>query len=284
MNSFADVFYQSADGLTLYARDYAGPALDSPVVLCLHGLTRNSRDFQDLAPQLADHFRVLVPEQRGRGRSDYDSQVDRYNLMQYVQDVRTLLESLSIERTAIVGTSMGGLMTFALSALYPGTIDRAVINDIGPEIASAGLERIKSYVGIVGPFVDWEEATAYLKAASAEIFPTWEDDQWSDFAHQCYIEREGQVMVDYDPRIAEPLATEGGDTEAQTLWSLFETLATTPTLLVRGTLTDLLSEECVVKMRAAHPHLSVLDVPNVGHAPMLNEPGVSEAVKNFLIS
>ena len=91
---------------------------------------------------LADHFRVLVPEQRGRGRSDYDRQVDRYNLLQYVQDVRTLLESLNIERTAIVGTSMGGLMTFALSALHPGTIDRAVINDIGPEIALAGLERI----------------------------------------------------------------------------------------------------------------------------------------------
>jgi len=175
-------------------------------------------------------------------------------------------------------------MTFALSALYPGTIDRAVINDIGPEIASAGLERIKSYVGIVGPFADWEEATAYLKVASAEIFPTWEDDQWSDFARQCYIEREGQVVVDYDPRIAEPLATEGGDTEAQTLWSLFETLATTPTLLVRGALTDLLSEDCVAKMRAAHPNLSVLDVPDVGHAPMLNEPGVSEAVINFLIS
>ena len=284
MSIFSDYFFQAADGLTLYARNYAGPSPDSPVVLCLHGLTRNSRDFQELAPLLADHFRVLVPEQRGRGRSDYDRQVDRYNLLQYVQDVRTLLESLNIERTAIVGTSMGGLMTFALSALPPGTIARAVIHDIGPEIASAGLERIKSYVGIVGPFSDWEDATAYLKAASAEIFPTWDDDQWSGFARQCYIEREGQVVVDYDPRIAEPLAAEGGDTEAQTLWSLFETLANTPTLLVRGALTDLLSEDCVAKMKAAHPHLSVLDVPDVGHAPMLNEPGVSEAVINFLIS
>jgi len=174
-------------------------------------------------------------------------------------------------------------MTFALNALSPGLIARAVINDIGPEIAQAGLNRIKSYVGVAGPFEDWEEATAYLMSITAEIFPDWTDSQWSDFARQCYIEREGQIVIDYDPRIATPLATQSTDTEAETLWSLFEAMASVPSLLVRGELTDLLSPECVARMQKVHPSMAVLSVPNVGHAPMLNEPGVTEAIRRFLL-
>ena len=282
MSAFKDHFFQTQDGLRLYARDYPGPNDKAPVVLCLHGLTRNSRDFQELAPALADHFRVLVPEQRGRGQSDYDDEVSRYALLQYVEDMRGLLSDLGIEQVAIVGTSMGGLMTFALNAMYPGLVTRAVINDIGPEIAEVGLNRIKSYVGMVGPFADWKEATAYLMAASAEIFPDWQDAQWADFARQCYIERDGQVVIDYDPRIAEPLTAEGNDTEAETLWSLFATMSAVPSLLVRGELTDLLTQSCVTKMREVHPSMAVLPVPRVGHAPMLNESGVTQAIREFL--
>ena len=135
---------------------------------------------------------------------------------------------------------MGGLMTFALNALYPGVVTRAVINDIGPEIAEAGLERIKSYVGIAGPFADWNEATRYLKQVNADIFPLWDDDQWAGFARQCYIERDDQVVIDYDPLIAEPLASESS------------------------------------------PGMEMLTVPDVGHAPMLNEPGVAKAISVFL--
>lgn len=283
MSTFRDYFYQSKDGLRLYARDYPGPVGNSPTLLCLHGLTRNSRDFQDLAPGLTDHFRVLVPEQRGRGRSEYDNDMTRYALLQYVEDMRTLLDGLQIERVFVIGTSMGGLMTFALNALYPGSVVRAVINDIGPEIAEAGLERIKSYLGVAGPFNDWDEATQYLSSISAEIFPTWRDQQWSDFARQCYAERDGVVVLDYDPRIAEPLAGESGDTEADTLWSLFGAMTSLPTLLIRGDLTDLLTQECVEKMCQLHDQLEVLSVANVGHAPMLNEPGVAEAIRRFLI-
>ena len=283
MSAFRDYFFQSKDGLTLYARDYPGPADDAPTLLCLHGLTRNSRDFQDLVPGLTDHFRVLVPEQRGRGRSDYDNDVTRYALLQYVEDMRTLLDALQVERVFVIGTSMGGLMTFALNALYPGSVVRAVINDIGPEIAQAGLERIKSYLGVAGPFDDWDEATQYLSSITAEIFPAWTAGQWSDFARQCYAERDGLVVLDYDPRIAEPLAGESGDTEADTLWSLFEAMTSLPTLLVRGELTDLLTQECVERMRQLHDQLEVLSVADVGHAPMLNEPGVAEAIRRFLI-
>ena len=282
MNRFGEAFYATDDGLMLYVRDYPGPCSDAPVVLCLHGLTRNSRDFHALALSLAADFRVLVPEQRGRGRSEYNDDPARYAIMQYVLDMRGLLNELGVESVAIVGTSMGGLMTFALNALYPGVVTRAVINDIGPEIAEAGLERIKSYVGIAGPFADWNEATRYLKQVSADIFPLWDDDQWADFARQCYVERDDQVVIDYDPLIAEPLASESSDTEAKALWSLFEAMAGIPTLLVRGALTDLLSLSCVKKMQALHPGMEILTVPDVGHAPMLNEPGVATAISAFL--
>ena len=282
MTPYQDVFYETPDGLSLYTRDYPGPTAAAPVVMCLHGLTRNSRDFHDLALTLSGTFRVLVPEQRGRGRSDYDSDPSRYAIMQYVADTHGLLNKLNVETVAVVGTSMGGLMTFALNALYPGLITRAVINDIGPEIAEAGLERIKSYVGVAGPFADWDEATRYLKDVSADIFPRWAENQWADFARQCYREQDGQVVIDYDPQIAEPLAGESNDTEAQTLWSLFEAMAAVPMLLVRGALTDLLSVSCVDRMQALHPAMELLTVPDVGHAPMLNETGVAAAINAFL--
>ena len=284
MSDFKDRFFQSKDGLTLYARDYSGPEADSPTLLCLHGLTRNSRDFQDVAPALASDFRVVVPEQRGRGRSEYAADVAHYALMQYVEDTRALIEGLGVDQVSIIGTSMGGLMTFALSALYPGSIKKAVINDIGPHIATVGLERIKSYVGVPGPFADWQEATDYLADISSEIFPDWDRDQWSRFACQCYVEREGQVVIDYDPRIAEPLAGDSQDTETEILWSLFDTMVGVPMLLIRGDLTDLLTEECTAEMLKRHPQCELLRVPNVGHAPMLTEPGVPEAIQRFLLA
>ena len=129
----------------------------------------------------------MVPEQRGRGRSDYAEDLSRYSLLQYVEDMQGLIVELGLQRLSVVGTSMGGLMT-CLNALSPGLIKRAVINDIGPESAG-GLDRIRS-CGCGGPFENWEEATASLSSITAEIFPDWTDAQWSDFARQCYIERE----------------------------------------------------------------------------------------------
>jgi len=286
MSGFHDYFFKSGDGLTLHARDYPGPSAQAPVVLCLHGLTRNSRDFHDLAIDLAAHFRVLVPEQRGRGLSEYDDDSTRYNIIHYVDDMHCLLQSLEIERVNTIGTSMGGLMIFALNALFPDLIERSVINDIGPEIASAGLERIKSYVGLAGPFDDWAVATAYIKSQNAEIFPSWEEAQWQHLAKQSYVERDGKIVIDYDPRIMEPLKQEGADSDAEseTLWSMFDALGSVPTLLVRGELTDLLTTDCVARMRECHQQLTVLNVPDVGHAPMLNEPGVSSAIQRFLIA
>jgi len=250
--------------------------------VCLHGLSRNSRDFQDLAPVLNQHFRVLVPEQRGRGRSAYDTVPSRYNLMQYVHDTYAMLVAFHCERVSVVGTSMGGLMTFALNALHPHLIHRAVINDIGPDIAAAGLERIQSYVGVAGPFDNWDEATAFVRSISQSIFPDWQPAQWAAFARQCYVEQNNQIIADYDPKIGEALSQQDTGAESSALWSLFETLRDVPLLLIRGALTDLLSETCVQAMQDRANRLELLTVPNVGHAPMLTEAEVPEAIMAFL--
>ena len=282
MSQFEERLFETDDGLTLYCRDYAAPTPSAATVVCLHGLSRNSRDFQDLAPALNQHFRVLVPEQRGRGRSAYDTVPSRYNLMQYVEDTHAMLVAFQCERVSVVGTSMGGLMTFALNALYPDLIHRAVINDIGPDIAPAGLERIQSYVGVAGPFDDWDQATTYVRSISQSIFPDWEDAQWAAFARQCYVEQNNQIIADYDPKIGDALSQQDTGAESSALWSLFETLREVPLLLIRGALTDLLSEACVQGMQDRANHLELLTVPNVGHAPMLTEAEVPEAIMAFL--
>ena len=204
--SFKDYFFQTTDGLRLFARDYPDPGtLTISVLLCLHGLTRNSKDFASVVD--ASDFRVVVPEQRGRGLSDYSEDVSELLAEavcggQWGASLRTGLQRLSVW---VLRGRADDLC--AECAPIPGLIERAVINDIGPEIAQAGLDRIKS-MGAAGLFEDWEEATAYLSSITAEIFPDWTDAQWSDFARQCYIKREGQIVIDYDPRIATPLATQ----------------------------------------------------------------------------
>ena len=282
MSLFEERFFKTDDGLTLYCRDYAAPTPSAATVVCLHGLSRNSRDFQDLAPVLNQHFRVLVPEQRGRGRSAYDTVPSRYNLLQYVHDTYAMLVAFHCERVSVVGTSMGGLMTFALNALHPHLIHRAVINDIGPDIAAAGLERIQSYVGVAGPFDNWDEATAFVRSISQSIFPDWQPAQWAAFARQCYVEQNNQIIADYDPKIGEALSQQDTGAESSALWSLFETLRDVPLLLIRGALTDLLSEACVQAMQDRAKRLELLTVPNVGHAPMLTEAEVPEAIMAFL--
>jgi pimeloyl-ACP methyl ester carboxylesterase len=193
-----------------------------------------------------------------------------------------MLVAFHCERVSVVGTSMGGLMTFALNALHPHLIHRAVINDIGPDIAAAGLERIQSYVGVAGPFDNWDEATAFVRSISQSIFPDWQPAQWAAFARQCYVEQNNQIIADYDPKIGEALSQQDTGAESSALWSLFETLRDVPLLLIRGALTDLLSEACVQAMQDRAKRLELLTVPNVGHAPMLTEAEVPEAIMAFL--
>lgn len=284
--AFEDRAAVSVDGLSLYARDYAprAPVTGLPVV-CLHGLTRNSADFEVIAPRIAAlGRRVIAPDVRGRGRSAYDPDPAHYVPTVYAQDVLTLLERLAIPKAVFVGTSMGGLITIAVSALAPDRIAAAVLVDIGPRLESAGLSRIVNYVGRGKPAASWEEAADVVRAINGWAYPQRLDDAefWRAFARRTHrLRPDGLVETAYDDNIA--LAFTDPETEAPIdITPLFMALGPKPVLSLRGALSDLLSAEGVAHMRSVKPDVVTVDVPNVGHAPMLDEPEAWDALLEFL--
>ena len=284
MRRFSDFYYQVPDGLTLYARDYPGPDDRAGCVLLMHGLTRNSRDFDVLADRLSVHFRVLVPEQRGRGRSEWDSQPDRYGIPTYVNDMFELLEAVAEEHVAAVGTSMGGLMAMVMNAMRPGVFTHVVLNDIGPELSKEGLDRISGYVGQGGIISTWEEAVAYNRAINAVAFPSLSDQQWGKFTRQLFGERNGAPFLDYDPSISQAVRSDEGSALPPDLWSVYAQLESQPLMLIRGAISDLLDTDIKDRMIHSVPDLLYLEVADVGHAPMLIDDAVTEALEKFLLA
>ena len=282
MQRYEDLFYTVDDGLALYARDYPGPQNRQGCVLMMHGLTRNSRDFEVLAEKLSDSYRVLVAEQRGRGRSEWDSQPERYAIPTYVGDMFTLLEAAGEERVAAVGTSMGGLMAMVMNAAKPGVLTHVVLNDIGPELSKVGLDRISSYVGQSGPISTWDEAVAYNRSINGVAFPTLSDDQWETFTRQLFSERDGTPYLDYDPAISQAVRADDGSAVPPDLWPAYELLKAQPLMLVRGAISDLLDTEIKNRMIKTIPSLEYLEVADVGHAPMLMDGKVTEAIERFI--
>ena len=279
---FRNIHFKTDDGLTLYARDYPGPGSDATVVVCLHGLSRNSRDFEDFAPLLQPFHRVIVPDQRGRGRSDSDPQVERYTPQTYIMDTLQLLDALAVDTFSIVGTSMGGLMAMGISALAPSRLNRVVLNDIGPVIAAQGLERIKGSVGSKMQFPDWSTAAEHLAQVNSTAFPHYRSEDWLRFAARACSQNSSEVTLDYDPNITAALSSATSGLRPEDLWALFDTLISTPALLIRGALSDLLDSSCAQDMQRRHGAMEFLEVPGVGHAPMLDESGVSAAIIKFL--
>jgi len=280
--AFEDIFYRSDDGLSLYARDY-GSNSNSPVVLCMHGLTRNSSDFHSLALTLKDDFRVISVDQRGRGRSDYDSDSTNYRPDIYCGDMLSLLPSLDLNQVIAIGTSMGGIMAMMMAAQRPGIFTKIILNDIGPEIDPAGLARIKGYIGVTRPFKNWAAATSAVKAQGPEIFPDYTDEDWKKFARRTCVELpDGRVDFAYDPMISEPIQSDDTVTEPVDMWPMFRALHNVPVLTIRGSLSDILSGETVQKMSLLHPEFSSVEIPRVGHAPMLDEPESLKAIDEFL--
>jgi pimeloyl-ACP methyl ester carboxylesterase len=285
LDAFADRYVPTQDGLTLYLRDYAPwePSGGMPI-LCLHGLTRNSKDFETVAPRLAAlGRRVLALDVRGRGRSDYDPDPMRYAIPTYVQDVMTVLDKLGLEKAVFVGTSMGGLITMVLGALQPGRIAAAVLNDVGPELNPAAIARIAAYVGKTEPVGDWAAAAAATRAIGAAAFPARDDAFWLAFAQRCWKEQpDGRIALDYDPLIAVPFGLPQGPAPADLKPVFQAAFGGVPTLLVRGALSDLILPEHLAAMRELKPDLAVVEVANVGHAPMLDEPESMDALVDFL--
>jgi len=276
---------KSADGLSLYVRDYPArePAAGLPV-FCLHGLTRNSKDFELVAPRIAAlGRRTLAWDTRGRGQSDRDSEAARYNAMIYAQDAVRVLDELEIERAVFLGTSMGGLITMTVGAMALARIAAVIFNDIGPVIDQTGVKRIAGYVGKGGAVTSWEGAAAATKALQSHAFPDADDAFWMTFARRTFKQNaQGVLEPDYDPAIASAVAPPAEGTPQPDLKPFFQALAGVPILVVRGGTSDILSADGVAAMRALKGDLEVVEVPGIGHAPTLEEPAAWEAIIDFL--
>lgn len=286
-DEFKEHRIKTADGLSVYVRDYpaVAPTTGLPV-FCLHGLTRNSKDFELVAPRIAAlGRRTLAWDTRGRGRSDRDPEPARYNAAIYAQDALAVLDALGIERCVFLGTSMGGLITMILTTLAPQRIAAAILNDIGPVVDPRGLARIAGYVGKGGAAGSWDAAAAACRAVNGDAFPDRDDAFWMRFARRTFRETgRGVLEPDYDPAIANAFAQPGdaAPAPAPDLSPLFKNLSGVPVLVVRGATSDILSAEGVAAMRALKSDLVVAEVPRTGHAPTLEEPEAFDAIVDFL--
>ena len=261
-----------------------GDASNPRVLVCVHGLTRCSRDFDFLAQALADEYRVVCPDVVGRGRSDWLRNKSLYAVPQYCADVTTLLARLDVETVDWVGTSMGGLIGMALAVQPETPIRRLVLNDVGPVITAASLERIGTYLGAAPRFDSIEQAEAFVRFVSA-TFGGFSDEQWRHLTvHVTRTAADGKVEFAYDPGIAEPFreaqaSSNGKDVE---LWPVYDGI-TCPTLLLRGEASDLLTHETALQMSQRGPRAKLVEVPGVGHAPMLMNSDQVAPLREFLL-
>lgn len=279
-NFFEDRYFVVRDGLKLHYRDYPG-ASDRPPILCLHGLTRNARDFAKLAKRYSPEFRVLALDFRGRGKSQYDPLPMRYNPLTYADDVIELLDQLEVPQAIFVGTSLGGLVTMTVAAKARGRIAAAILNDVGPEIDTIGISRILSYVGKNVRFSSWDEAADAIAFNNRGSFDRYSHEDWIAMAKRNCREQNGEILFDYDMAIAEPFKA-AGPTPHVDLWPLFRSLGHTALLVVRGAKSDLLTADTAVRMKHEVPDMKLAVVPDVGHAPELSEAEAVAAIDEFL--
>jgi pimeloyl-ACP methyl ester carboxylesterase len=281
---WTDVFFTAHDGLKLYARHYPAPGSRRRPLLCLAGLTRNSRDFHDLATALSQgaHARpVFALDYRGRGCSEHDPDWKNYAIPIEMLDVQDFITVFGLHRAAIVGTSRGGLIAMVLAAAQPTAIGAVVLNDIGPVIERAGLTRIAGYVGKTPPAATWQQATELVASMNRRAFPAVSDAQWEDVARQWFNEKDGRPAAGYDAKLGKSISVRDGP--APELWPQFMALSHAPLLVIRGGTSDLLSQATVRQMCARHPNSTALTVSGQGHAPLLKDEPTIAAIARFLV-
>jgi pimeloyl-ACP methyl ester carboxylesterase len=282
MAGFAHGYWWSNDGLRLHYRDYAGGADGRPPILCLPGLTRNARDFAALAERLSPAWRVIAPEFRGRGESAYAKDPMSYVPLTYVQDVEALIRQLELEAFVSIGTSLGGLVTMLMAGAERERLKGVVLNDVGPALEPAGLARIRTYVGKGGNWPTWLHAARALAETNRSAYPGYGIEDWLAMAKRLYrLSSSGRIVIDYDPRIAEPMRLPGGEAGID-LWPALEPLRGVPLVILRGALSDLLAEATVARMQQLLPLAEAVTVPGVGHAPTLAEPAAVAAIDALL--
>jgi pimeloyl-ACP methyl ester carboxylesterase len=275
------VLCASARGLHRLAYLEWGDPRNRDVLLCVHGLTRSSRDFDELARALCGQFRVVCPDVAGRGDSDRMADPALYAVPQYVADMVTLIARLDVEAVHWVGTSLGGLIGMALAAQRHAPVARLVLNDAGPVVAHAALERIGAYLGAKMQFASLAEAEAHMRAISAPFGPH-SDAQWR-FLTETWLRRndDGSWRAHYDPRIAEAYRAAMPQKDLE-LWPLYDAVRC-PTLVLRGEHSDLLSRETAAQMMRRGPQARVVEIRGVGHAPTLMHADQIALVRDFLL-
>ena len=258
-------------------------ARDNPrVLICVHGLTRNGRDFDMLAQAVAADFRVVCPDVVGRGRSGRLRDPSGYGIPQYVADMVTLIARLDVDSVHWLGTSMGGMIGMALASQDGTPVRRLLLNDVGPVITSESLERIATYVGTDPTWASLDEAMAYIKVIGAP-FGRLEEVQWRHLTEYSIGQRsDGRWGFLYDPLIAAPFKAAFSG-EPIDLWPIYERIAC-PTLVLRGAESDLLTREVWQQMGERGPRATLAEIPGVGHAPMFLNDDQIAIVRDFLLA
>jgi pimeloyl-ACP methyl ester carboxylesterase len=271
------------DGLSLYGRHYPAPDSKRRPVLCLAGLTRNSRDFHVLASRLSgsgpDARSIFTMDCRGRGGSNSAADWKDYAIPIEMLDVQDFMAAQQLHDAGIIGTSRGGLITMVLGAAQPTLIGPVVLNDIGPVIDHEGLIRISGYVGRTPLPASWEDAKHLVAGAERARFPNVSDEEWAEVARERFNEVDGKPAPGYDPNIAKSFSIKDG--AVPELWPQFEALKRKPLLVIRGANSDLLSEETVGEMLRRHPRASSYTVEAQGHAPLLRDTPAIAAIARF---
>ena len=284
MGTMRTIRFTAADGLSLFAQEH-GPA-DSPKLplLCLSGLTRNAKDFEPLLSWLPLDRRVVCPDYRGRGKSQYADDPSTYTPLQELADQIALLDHLGIARVAVIGTSRGGIIAMLMAALHRQRIASAVLNDIGPRIETKGLLRIRNNIDGPAPAVaDWIAAIDFLKARDPG-YETLSDAEWLAMARRIFAERDGRPVVDFDTALVKAFPSRAAIEAAkdQGLWDCFSAMVGMPVTVLRGEHSDLLSADIVDEMAAQLPGMKAATIADRGHIPLLDEPDSITAIKAWL--
>jgi pimeloyl-ACP methyl ester carboxylesterase len=282
--NFKPVYYSSPDGLQLYARIYEpdGPIVQT--VVCLAGLTRNSRDFDGLAMKMAKAgFRVVTMDLRGRGASAYAKSAADYTIITEAQDVLTGLAAMGIEHAAFIGTSRGGLILHMLAAMRPTLMRAIILNDIGPVIEPDGLLQIRNYLQNSPRPKNWGDAVNVQKAVHGKAFPALSDEDWDRHARAIYtLDGKGQIVADFDPKIVQTLSSLTADTRLPAIWFQFTGLTAFPMMVIRGENSRLLSQRTFDEMGKRHPNCILVTADGQGHAPHLDVGDLPDKIISFL--
>ena len=274
-------FTAANDGLELHALDYGNPRSPRLPVVCLPGLSRTAEDFTPLAIALAKERRVLALDLRGRGRSGYDRDPANYKIAVETDDVVTVMTALAVGPAIFVGTSRGGLVTMTLATKRLDLIAGVVLNDIGPVVDTAGVMRIKSYVGKLAQPASYQEGADILRGTSDDQFPNLTAADWVAAARRAWREDGGRLVVTYDPALTSTLETVSPEKPFPTLWNEFDAMAHVPLMVVHGANSDILSAATVTAMQARRPDMEIVVVPDQGHAPLLSDARTIAAIAGF---